>query len=311
MLKLKILLVSAVLAAVAIASNNNECVSNIYFNGRAYNYDVVKNIDGNKRFNELSFVGTHHSASYVIDDPLQKTQDWTIPEQLEAGVRVFHFKVQSDYNDLSIYLQDRKLSLKFNANILPMINEFLDAHPEESVIVYFNEEGGNSAVNGSNCDAMDKIKNSTSGHRVNTKWTLDDLVRDYRGEILIAADKSFKSCSNMLENQCMKDGYTPANNVDDVIYKWKAILELQELIYLRKHDCYIYELYLPNDLQSNLRLISADGGYKTSDGMCAEPLNTLMILESIQGSEDSPFGLIIVMTDFVNQKLINVVQNNN
>lgn len=306
MLKLKILLISAVLA-VAIASNDNQCVSSIYFNGRAYNYDVVKNIDGHKRFNELSFVGTHHSASYVIDDPLQKTQDWKIPEQLEAGVRVFHFKVQSDFDDLSIHLQDRKLSLKFNSDILPMMNEFLDAHPEEFIIVYLNEEGTNNAINGSYCDAMDKIKNSMSGHRVTTKWTLDDLVRDFRGKILIAGDKSFKSCSNMLENQCMKDGYTPVNNVDDVIHKWEAIMNLQESMYVRRHDCYIQELYLPNDLKSDLRLISANGGYKTSDGECAEPLNTQMI----QGFQNSPSGLIIVMADFVNQKLINVVQNDN
>lgn len=304
MFKSKVLhLVTLLAIAIAVSA---ECEPEEY-NYHPYISKVISNIKSHKRINSLSLVGSHHSAGYNTENPSEKTQELSIDQQLKAGIRVLHFNVKPDSQDLKIFSNNQDLNLKLNADILPIINEFLEKYPKEFVIVYLHQDEIKITHAEENCKIINNIKKSNSGSRILTNWATDDSVRMYYGKILLGGDDSFKTCTYNLQQECATDNYNENKGIDDVIYKWEAIKSLQELTFSKSRDCYVHRLYVPNNSQGDLSLISKTGGYKTSKGECARPLN----LQMAKYFKHSPSGLTIVMADFVTQKLIDRINRSN
>ena len=92
----------------------------------------MSRIDDSKKLILMNIPGTHDSAAYCmnrISFKCAKTQDLTIKEQLEIGIRDFDIRIFQAHEDTS--QDDRKLTYK---SVLLDVKNFLEKNPTEAVL---------------------------------------------------------------------------------------------------------------------------------------------------------------------------------
>ena len=90
----------------------------------------------------ITLPATHDSGALLGGEALQ-TQDITIAEQLEAGVRGFDIRLQACENGkLGVYHSIQFQEIYWETDVLPAYIEFLKKHPSETLFVSLKKEGG-------------------------------------------------------------------------------------------------------------------------------------------------------------------------
>lgn len=93
---------------------------------------------------QLTIPATHDSGALLGGEALQ-TQDITIQEQLEAGVRGFDIRLQACKNGkLGVYHSVQFQEIYWETDVLPTFIEFLKKNPSEMLFVSVKKEGGDS-----------------------------------------------------------------------------------------------------------------------------------------------------------------------
>lgn len=92
----------------------------------------------------LTIPATHDSGALLGGEALQ-TQDISIREQLEAGVRGFDIRLQAcDNGKLGVYHSVQFQDIYWETDVLPAFLDFLKKYPSEMLFVSLKKEGGDS-----------------------------------------------------------------------------------------------------------------------------------------------------------------------
>jgi hypothetical protein len=93
-------------------------------------------MDDDKLLMGLAIPGTHDSGAYKTVTP-GETQDWTITEQLESGIRFLDIRLAQTQDDDS-YFEIKHGPLRFgnfNELVMEPVKKFLNAHPSETILM--------------------------------------------------------------------------------------------------------------------------------------------------------------------------------
>lgn len=94
----------------------------------------------------LSIPATHDSGALEGGEAFQ-TQDLTLEEQLELGVRGFDIRLKAcDNNLLGVYHSIVFQDMYWETEVLPAFITFLEEHPSEMLIVFVKKEGGSNTA---------------------------------------------------------------------------------------------------------------------------------------------------------------------
>ena len=100
----------------------------------------MADIADTKMIAELSIPGTHDSgARFDLAPGVSKTQDLTIAEQLDAGVRYFDIRCRHVGDQFLIYHGAVDQNQTYD-EVLATMFAFLDAHPRETILASVKEE---------------------------------------------------------------------------------------------------------------------------------------------------------------------------
>ena len=122
----------------------------------------------------LTIPATHDSGALLGGEALQ-TQDISIREQLEAGVRGFDIRLQAcDNGKLGVYHSVQFQDIYWETDVLPAFLEFLKKHPSEMLFVSLKKEGGDS-------EAYRRLAAAS----LNDKALAPYLVNDFKNDLTL------------------------------------------------------------------------------------------------------------------------------
>ncbi|WP_181214389.1 phosphatidylinositol-specific phospholipase C domain-containing protein [Phocaeicola faecicola] len=130
---------------------------------------------------KLSIPATHDSGAVLGGEFLQ-TQDSSIKEQLEKGIRGFDIRLQAINEDLGIYHATQFQHITWKKDVLPMFISFLNNHPSEMLIVSLKCEGGNRAEYSSLLS--ESLTNPILKDKFIWEFSPSLTLKDCRGKIL-------------------------------------------------------------------------------------------------------------------------------
>lgn len=131
---------------------------------------------------QLTIPATHDSGALLGGEALQ-TQDITIQEQLEIGVRGFDIRLQACENGkLGVYHSVQFQQIYWETDVLPTFIDFLKKHPSEMLFVSLKKEGGDS-------EAYRRLLTPSLNDKAIEPYVLKDFKNDLtlgeaRGKIL-------------------------------------------------------------------------------------------------------------------------------
>lgn len=113
----------------------NKQPDNILINPRTW----MSNISGNKTIDSLSIPGTHDSGSKVFANGWIGTQDHSIKDQLNSGIRFIDIRCCHINNSFYIYHDQFYLNYNFN-DIIQIVFNFLKINLNETILMRIKEE---------------------------------------------------------------------------------------------------------------------------------------------------------------------------
>ena len=120
----------------------------------------------------LSIPATHDSGALEGGEAFQ-TQDLTLEEQLELGVRGFDIRLRAcDNNLLGVYHSIVFQDMYWETEVLPTFINFLKEHPSETLIVFVKKEGG------SNTAFTDLLTQSIASPQNNAPYFVSKFTKD-------------------------------------------------------------------------------------------------------------------------------------
>ena len=131
---------------------------------------------------QMTIPATHDSGALLGGEALQ-TQDISIREQLEAGVRGFDIRLQACENGkLGVYHSVQFQDIYWETDVLPTFLDFLKKNPSEMLFVSLKKEGGDS-------DAYGKLASESLNDKSLAPYILKNFKKDLtlgeaRGKIL-------------------------------------------------------------------------------------------------------------------------------
>lgn len=156
-------------------------------------------VPNDRKVSDLTIPGTHNSAAdqggFVV-----KNQNWTIQQQLIAGIRYFDIRVRraeaGAEDAFTIHHGSSYLDLNFS-DVLRDMDEFLETHPSEGIIMRLKGECTGDIGSCKDDDRADSHADIFADYArkyddrfltpANSRFTMGDL----RGKILIARDSKF------------------------------------------------------------------------------------------------------------------------
>ena len=130
----------------------------------------------------ITLPATHDSGALLGGEALQ-TQDITIAEQLEAGVRGFDIRLQACENGkLGVYHSIQFQEIYWETDVLPAYIEFLKKHPSETLFVSLKKEGGDTEAY--RCLLTASLTDKTLAPYVVTDFESGMTLGDCRGKMV-------------------------------------------------------------------------------------------------------------------------------
>ena len=122
----------------------------LYFKGALFSYrkNWMSQLNPRNPLFSISIPGTHDSGTYKISDIIGfgwvTTQDWSIYEQLVAGIRFLDIRCRHIKNVCQVYHGDWSAHINFD-EVLSQVIRFLNERKGETVIMRLVEQSnGNS-----------------------------------------------------------------------------------------------------------------------------------------------------------------------
>ena len=148
----------------------------------------MKDLDDNKAITELVLPGTHDSTTNICDLPyFTKTQNTTIAEQLNIGVRTFDMRLVIEkekikFTHSSFNCKENAFKNLYLDKVCTLMYDFLDKNPTEAIIFIAKQEAGKEPIS-----ELDRIFEATIKEKMNY-WYLSNtvpLLKDVRGKIVL------------------------------------------------------------------------------------------------------------------------------
>ena len=98
-----------------------------------YNLDWMKDIPNEKKISQMTIPGTHDSLS-LFGICCARTQVWSFPDQMRAGLRYFDIRLRNIDNTLRAFHAFVDQRVTFDSILLFAFN-FLDENPSETIIM--------------------------------------------------------------------------------------------------------------------------------------------------------------------------------
>ncbi|NRA23141.1 MAG: hypothetical protein HRU08_01415 [Oleispira sp.] len=111
-------------------------------NANAYDAENwMSGLDGGAKLGQLAVPGTHDSGAYDITANVGETQDWSIAEQLNNGIRFFDIRLANNNSSDDFEVRHGPLTLgSFNNLVMKSVNDFLDLHQNEVIFMSISDE---------------------------------------------------------------------------------------------------------------------------------------------------------------------------
>lgn len=232
-------------------------------------------LDDNSTLGTANIPGTHDSAAYkmngisVFAAPWAKTQDKSITDQLNIGIRYFDLRV---YDDLSMHHGGTSVGENFKYHIEEIIN-FIEKHKSEFVIIRLKNERGDKYNN----TLINNLKNKVFGiEKINSffakNFDENTKIKDIRGKILLLNDTNddLPIYNILWKNIVKQDKYEPKNDDEkwEYIKKFldfksenKGILLLNHISYTKQpKTIYNVAKYMNRKLYYHIMSIEEDKG---------------------------------------------------
>ena len=175
-----------------------------------HNTRWMEGISSSKLLSELSIPGTHDTMTYAysgIGGLWVWCQSWTLPIQLNMGVRFLDFRCRAFNGGMPFHHGDWYLGLGLSSALTNIV-EFLQTNPSECVIVRIKQEKSN--LGGYDFrDALQPFLESVSPYIL--KKSSMPTLGEARGKIVILANYSLRPDDDMLmwTNMKIEDNYKP------------------------------------------------------------------------------------------------------
>ncbi|CAG5073953.1 Similar to 1-phosphatidylinositol phosphodiesterase (Bacillus cereus) [Cotesia congregata] len=264
------------------------------------------------KLSTLAFIGSHSSAAY--DENLNehvKTQDMSISTQLESGIRVLDITVHLTNNTFVMHHYYFHLSITFD-ELLIEVQNFLENHPQELVIIFMQEEFDAKKNHKSNCYVLKKYITKFRDLFVD-HWSIDDTLGQHRGKILLArGNVGFQGCTQSLPCKIQNDHRKSNWKLKE--HKWQAIKSLQDEIFQRdrKFQCYINFLSISSGVSKTPREIARSMRGQSRRGSGVDLTFTDGMVELMTGYfVNSKNVLYIIFADFPYYRLCDTITEMN
>lgn len=162
--------------------------------------DWIKNIDDNVYVSQVSIPGTHDSGTGhgfsgltgIIADYFGTTQEKTITEQWNSGIRCFDLRPAVDGSTLEIYHGIAKTNIGLSEALRTLCN-LLDSHPKEFAIAIIRHEREADENDSSWKNKFISLvtSNPVKSHAINFSPMLK--VKNARGKLLIISRDIYQS----------------------------------------------------------------------------------------------------------------------
>ena len=144
--------------------------------------DWMASLDNNASVREVNMPGSHDTmALYSIGDLAGQCQSLPLKDQLNLGVRFLDIRLKEDHNKLKAVhgIVDQKASFD---SITKTVEEFINKHPQEFIIMSIKEE-----ANASNSDISfeDSLKAYLTSDIYLKGNDISEKVGDVRGKVLL------------------------------------------------------------------------------------------------------------------------------
>ncbi|PKF74763.1 phosphatidylinositol diacylglycerol-lyase [Chryseobacterium sp. PMSZPI] len=262
----------------------------------------MSGLQDNISLSKISIPGTHDSGARIeipSGSGTAKTQNLTIAEQLNAGVRFLDIRNRHYYDSFMIHHGPIYQELTFD-DVLKACYEFLDSHPTETIIMSVKEEYSSTNTTRSFEETFDYYVQKNP-----TKWDLGNNIPklgDIRGKIRLLrrfpattakgidatswGDNTTFEINNPEARLKVQDNY----KVSDTSVKWNQILNV---------------LNETKDNGGDKLFINFTSGYKTwffipNIPAVSNQIN-LDLRSFFQNNTKGSYG--IIPTDFIDQEL--------
>lgn len=179
-LKFHLLLMLSFLMLDALKSQSNSTMNDAPLNA------WMSSLNDDVSVGALTIPGTHDSGSKrgagILLKPYFKTQNWTIAEQLENGIRFLDIRCRREGERFLIYHDIMDQHLGFD-EVLNDCSKFLSAHPSEIILMRIKEEKEPKNSSQSFQEIFAKYKNQQPDLWYD-KWEIP-TVQAARGKIVI------------------------------------------------------------------------------------------------------------------------------
>lgn len=185
--------------------NNCNCMTtDMYRHDRKDRSRWMEGMEDSTRMCKISIPATHDSGSLLGGKALQ-TQDMSIEQQLESGIRGFDIRLQAiDGDRLGVFHSTQFQNQTWEDDVLPAFIRFLKENPSEALVVSLKREGGSS-------EDYCRLLSASLSREDNRKYFVDIFKADItlgscRGRILfLHRDKAMDNypgaeCSNWGDN---------------------------------------------------------------------------------------------------------------
>ena len=285
-----------------------------YFKGLGVAW--MKNVPDETKITEISIPGTHDTMAFLHDNIAGRwifTQDMTLKEQLEAGIRFLDIRLRHYRNSFPIHHDIVWLKTYFH-QVLKTIVAFLESNPSEAIFLSYQEEH-EAAENTKTFDTdfNEDIENYAKNFvfKDYAKPLKSTLLEDIRGKIVFI---NFHSDGPL--------GYRKGYGQWISENQWEGAMKVERAKHaMKKTRPYVRATYL-NNLKKNIVKAEED---KTGDKFyityCSAAdidfgpryiaymvnINIFAYLASRQFSGD--FGIVVL--DFPAEEFITRIFNNN
>ncbi len=184
------------------------------------NTDWMGSLPATKRISEISMPGTHDSMSFYGGDIVQ-TQSLPLAEQLASGVRALDIRCRHYYDTFTIHHGFVYQNANFD-DVLITVQQFLQAHPQETVLMRVKEEYNAEGTTRSFADTFAMYKQRYPG----LFWSYtgsNPALGEVRGKIVVLQNFSASQQQGLSWGSLnIQDNYQLSTNWD-LYNKWGAV----------------------------------------------------------------------------------------
>jgi 1-phosphatidylinositol phosphodiesterase len=128
---------------------------------------------------QMSIPGTHDTMTYNLPAYTAAwTQNLSLKTQLEAGIRAIDIRAKHENNTFELVHDKVDLDMEFRRDVLNPIDEFLKAHPDETILMRLKEEAENEAVGNTRSFAKTFLAYRDDENYTNNFWPARSPLSD-------------------------------------------------------------------------------------------------------------------------------------